>query len=98
MYQRRTVRAAQRHGFPFPPGVEAFFVPLTETVMRRGQCQSKPKIKVWGGKSRGFALLIKLAVELPQHAEDKLLQRLEEDHEMQTKMLNTAPLTDESLA
>lgn len=91
------VRAAQREGFPFLPGVEAVFVPLTETVMRRGQCQHKSVTSgglegqqaqnlVCGGKSRGFTPLIKLAVELPQHAEDKLLQCLEEDHEMQTKM------------
>lgn len=34
-----TVRAAQRDGFPFLPGVVAVFSPLTEAVMRRGQCR-----------------------------------------------------------
>lgn len=88
-------------GFPFCPAWRRFlFHPRRQwwdevSVSTRVWLQVDSKRseqaqnQVWGGKSRGVTPLVKLAVELPQHAEDKLLQCLEEaDVDVN---INTAP-------
>lgn len=53
-------------------------------LKRSEQAQSQ----VWGGKSRSFTRSIKLTVELPQHANNKLLQCLEPQDVDKSKLRN----------
>lgn len=55
--------------------------------------QSKPKVNFWKFQSRGFTRSIKLTIELPQHSDDELPQRLQRTKTSTRSIITSASRT-----